>query len=111
MILIGPTPESYPMAILKRRFLCTRLSFGPAYNTGPWTTLWLGHLENKATCLKAHPKGFNNEDILCARWLELQGEARKRGVTWDGFKRGEWCLSFRRDEGDCEIERRLFLII
>lgn len=76
------------MAILKRRFLCTRLSFGPAYSTGPWITLWLGHLENKATWQKAYPKGFNNEFILCARWLELQGEARKRGVTSDGFKRG-----------------------
>ena len=97
VILVGPAPESYPMAILKRGFLCTRLSFGPAYNTGPWTTLWLGHLENKASCLKAHPKGFNNEDILCARWLELQGEARKRGGNMGWFQAGG--MVFELSEG------------
>jgi hypothetical protein len=42
--------------------------------------------------------------------VRVTGEGEVKKVTRNGFK-GEWCLSFRRDEGDCEIERRLFLII
>ena len=34
------------------------------------------------------------------------GEEKWGNMGW--FQAGERCLSFRRDEGDCEIERRLF---
>jgi len=41
--------------------------------------------------------------------VRVTGGGEEKGGNMGWFQAGgEWCLSVRRGEGDCEIERRLF---
>jgi hypothetical protein len=68
---------------------------------------------NQGHLVKGLPKRLQQRVYTMRKVVRVTGGGEVKGGNkgwFHGFKGGggEWCLSFRRDEGDCEIERRLF---